>query len=48
MIGTDATSPMLPTRVRTTSVATSWVVTTSPKVRPDSENSSSSGSEAPA
>ena len=48
VIGTEATSPMLPTRVRTTSVATSCAVTTSPRARPDSVNSSNSGSEAPA
>jgi hypothetical protein len=48
VIGTEATSPMLPTSVRTTSVATSCAVTTSPSARPDRVNSSSSGSEAPA
>jgi hypothetical protein len=48
VIGTDATSPMLPTSVLTTSVATSWVVTTSPRARPESVKSSSNGSEAPA
>ena len=37
VIGTAATSPMLPTRVRTTSWATSWAVTSVPKVWPDNE-----------
>ena len=48
VIGTDATSPMLPTSVRTTSVATSWRSRPRRAPRPDSVNSSSSGSEAPA
>ena len=48
MIGTDATSPMLPTSVLTISIATSWLVATSPRLRPESWNSSSSGSAAPA
>jgi hypothetical protein len=39
---------MLPTSVLTTSVATSWLVTTSVRPRPDRVNNSSSGSEAPA
>ena len=46
--GTDATRPMLPTRVRTISVATSWLVATSPRLRPDRLKSSSSGRDAPA
>jgi hypothetical protein len=46
--GTEATSPMLPTRVLTISVVTSWLVATSPRLRPDRLNSSRSGSEAPA
>jgi len=46
--GTDATSPMLPTSVRTISVATSWLVATSPRLRPERLNNSSSGSDAPA
>ena len=37
--GTDATSPMLPTSVRTISVATSWLVATSPRLRPEVANS---------
>jgi hypothetical protein len=48
VIGTEATSPMLPTSVRTISVATSWVVTTSPSARPEMLKISISGSEAPA
>ncbi len=48
MTGTDATSPMLPTSVLTTSMATSWLVTTSPRLRPDSWNTSRSGNAAPA
>ena len=45
--GTEATSPMLPTSVLTISVATSWLVATSPRLRPERLNSSSSGSDAP-
>jgi SAM-dependent methyltransferase len=48
VIGTEATSPMLPTSVRTTSVATSCVVTTSPRLRPETLKINMSGSEAPA
>jgi hypothetical protein len=48
VIGTEATSPMLPTSVRTISVATSSVVTTSPSARPEMLKISISGSEAPA
>ncbi len=48
MTGTDATSPMLPTSVLTTSMATSWLVATSPRLRPDNWNTSSSGRAAPA
>jgi hypothetical protein len=46
--GTEATSPMLPTSVRTISEAMSWLVTTSRRLRPESWNTSSSGSAAPA
>ena len=48
MTGTEATSPMLPTSVRTISIATSWLVATSTTLRPESRNTSSSGSDAPA
>jgi hypothetical protein len=48
VIGTDATSPMLPTSVRTISVATSCEVSTSPGPRPATVNSSISGRDAPA
>ena len=48
MTGTDATSPMPPTSVRTISMATSWVLATSRMLRPESRNTSSSGSDAPA
>ena len=47
-MGTEATSPMLPTSVRTISVATSWVVTTSPRLRPETLKINMSGSDAPA
>ncbi len=46
--GTDATSPMLPTSVLTISVPTSWLVATSPRLRPERLKSNSSGSAAPA
>jgi hypothetical protein len=46
--GTETIRPRLPTRVRTISVATTWVVSTSEAPRPEEMNSSSSGSDAPA
>ena len=48
VIGTEATSPMLPTSVRTISVATSSVVTMSPSAHPEMLKISIGGSEAPA